>query len=59
MRGFLQLLPAALQDRSLPVFAYSDGDEDLKNWIWRDERIIKLPADAVAAALRVIAELSG
>jgi hypothetical protein len=47
-----------LRDRPLPVFAYADGSEDLRSWIWRDERIIKLPTDPAAAARLLVAALS-
>jgi hypothetical protein len=47
-----------LRERPLPVFAYTDGREDLRSWIWRDERIVKLPTDPAAAARLLVAALS-
>jgi len=47
-----------LRERPLLVFAYTDGREDLRSWIWRDERIIKLPTDPAAAARQLAAALS-
>ena len=47
-----------LQDRPLPVFAYSDGSEELRDWIWRDSRIVRLPRDPPAAAATFLCELA-
>lgn len=47
-----------LRDRPLPVFAYSEGGEDRRNWIWCDNRVIKLSPDSTAAAGQIITALS-
>jgi hypothetical protein len=44
--------------RPLPVFALTEGSEDVTVWAWRDERIIKLPTNATAAATQLVAAFS-
>jgi hypothetical protein len=47
-----------LRDRPLPVFAYTDGGEALRSWIWSDERVMKLPTDPAAAAKQLVVALA-
>jgi hypothetical protein len=47
-----------LQGRPLPVFAYSDGSEEVRDWIWRDPRIVRLPRDPPAAVATFLRELA-
>ena len=46
-----------LQRRPLPIFAYSDGSEEVRDWIWRDPRIVRLPRDPAAAAATLLRQL--
>jgi hypothetical protein len=47
-----------LRNRPLPVFAFTDGSENVAGWIWRDGRITRLPTNAISGATQLVAAVS-